>query len=192
MSFNMASYEAVASTEEDVLKAKQEGMAKAAEKQAKGQEFKVQKTADFKRAAQKAAKKFGNLKSIGMAVGLGLAAMTGVGAIAAGVMGGGGALLGGLAGKKAAKNELAGQDYFKGTQEGFKDSMDKSIAIDTIMGAVMGGIGGSGNVAGSGVKANVGNFAKSMFDPTKAAIMGGSKTLLDQVKNEDEFGATHL
>ena len=170
MSFNMAAYQNVANVEKENRDARQEAMKKAGENQAETQEFKVDKINEFQKAAEKASRKFGIGRLGGLAVGLGITALTG-GAAAPIMMGS--SFLGGLAGKSMAKTELAKSDYFKRTKESMKSTMTKGILSDTIMAGLMGGTIGKG--------ASFGEIGKTLVNPTKMGQVMGGKSMFDQV-----------
>jgi len=206
MAFNMSSYQSAASTDEDIRKTETEANKVAAEKQAKTQEFKLDKTVEFKNKAAKAQKTFGNWKSglgllggiIGMATGLGPLAMAAVSA--------GSTLVGGKIGKHNAEIEMGGR-WFKGNQRSAVDSMEKSIWQDTIMSGIMGAVAGSGEKLATGAKGthqsllkgaggkfkgsqlanmgtNVGRGFKALGG--KMGDIGVGKTILDQVGITDQ------
>jgi len=208
MAFNMSSYQSAASTDEEIRKTETEANKAAAEKQAKTQEFKLDKTVEFKDKAAKAQKTFGNWKSglgllggiIGMATGLGPLAMAAVSA--------GSTFLGGKIGKHNAEIEMGGR-WFKGNQRSAVDSMEKSIWQDTIMSGIMGGVAGGGTGGGvkegvksstwktlgskgawGGIKGGFGALGGKMGD------IGVGKTILDQVgvtgQDPDPYGLQGL
>lgn len=182
MSFNMAAYQNVANTERDVREAKQTAMAKAGEKQAETQEFKVDKVQEFKDQAEKASKRFGLGRLGGMIVGLGLTALTG-GAAAPLIMAAS-AGVGGAIGKGQAKKALK-SDYFKRSQDNIKTTMTKGIIGDTIMGALMGGVAGGGMKAGSTFGQNLVAGGKALVKPGNMGGVMGTKSLFDQVIGND-------
>ena len=182
MSFNMAAYQNVANTEKDVREAKQTAMAKAGEKQAETQEFKVDKIQEFKDQAEKASKRFGMGRLGGMIVGLGITALTG-GAAAPLIMGLSSAA-GGAIGKGQAKKAMT-SNYFKRSKDNIKTTMTKGIIGDTIMGALMGGVAGGGMKAGAGFGQNLVQGSKALVQPGAMGGVVGGKSLFDQVIGAD-------
>ena len=197
MAFNMSAYQDASNTEEDIRKTEIEANKTAAEKQAKTQEFKLDKTVEFRENAAKASKKFGDWKFGGGLAGLGMGLLFGANPLVMGALMAGGTYLGGKHGQKLATDQLGGR-WFKGNQEFAKQSMDKSITIDTIMSGIMGGL------AGGGIKeaGEVGKIGK--WGNIKAGIkgiagdlttIGGGKTILDTMgykKDDDPYGMQGL
>lgn len=158
MAFNMGSYQSAADTGRDIEESRQEAIGKAAEKQADTEKFKLDKSVEFRKKAEKAAKKFGSWKNLGMLAGV-IGMGFGLGPLALAALQGGGTLVGGMVGKKQAEKELGGGRWFKGNRKAMLEGMESSILQDTIMsgitGAVAGGMGG-GDVLGKGVQATSG------------------------------------
>ena len=204
MSFNMAAYQKVVNTEKDVREAKQKNMSKAGEKQAATQNFKVDKIAEFKAAAEEASSRFGLGRLGGMIMGIGLTALTG-GAAAPLIMAGSSAL-GGAIGAHNAKSALNDSNYFKRSKKSIQNTMTKGIIGDTIMAGLMGGVTagssaakGAGNLSQAGkgiggIKAgvqggnfmgNLGQIGKNIANPTNIGAITGGKSMFDQIIGND-------
>mgnify|MGYP003133404123 CR=1 FL=1 len=203
MSFNMAAYQNVVNTEKDVREAKQKNMSKAGEKQAATQNFKVDKIAEFKEAAEEASARFGLGRLGGMIMGIGLTALTG-GAAAPLIMAGSSAL-GGAIGAHNAKSAMKDSNYFKRSKDNITRTMTKGIIGDTIMAGLMGGITGgaeSGLAQGgeglskvgkgiqgtknfSGFMSNVKTIGTNIAKPANIGAITGGKSMFDQIIAND-------
>lgn len=184
MAFNMGAYQSAVTTNSDINENKMDALKSASENQAKTEEFKFDETMAFQKKAAKAAKKFGNFKSLGSLAGMaGAMLIPGIGPLLAAGIAAGGTAVGGYVGKNQAKKELDGR-FFKGNQEAALQSMDKSILTDSIMSGIMGGVG-AGAGGGTSTKAlELGGGRASTFFGNIAGTKGGlgmmgGKTLLD-------------
>ena len=203
MSFNMAAYQNVVNTEKDVREAKQRNMSKAGEKQAATQNFKVDKIAEFKKAAEEASARFGMGRLGGMIMGIGLTALTG-GAAAPLIMAASSAA-GGAIGAHNANKAFGDSRYFKRSKKSIQNTMTKGIIGDTIMAGLMGGVtagadmglakGGEGlKSIGAGVKStknlsgfmgNLKTIGTNIAKPANIGAITGGKSMFDQIIGND-------
>ena len=173
----------------DIEEEKQKGIAEAGEKQLKTEEFKIDKKIEYDKKAKKAAEKFGKWqKGLGTLASL-AAVASGAGAPLAAAMAGGGSMLGGVIGQKAAQKEMAGMDWLNKEQSDLFSGMRKSTGKKALTSAVMAGVTAHG--AGAG-----GTEAGAELSKTGAKSTGGFTSgtpASERINlNTGEFGASKV
>ena len=119
----------------------QEGIKQTEGKKIKGQEFVLDETKRYAEVQEDAGTIFSGVKKrYGLAATL-FALAVGAPVVAAAIIGGAGAYLGGKHAKGKAKEELDKSKFFKGQTADAMTAMDKQIMQDTIYGAVSAGAG---------------------------------------------------
>ena len=119
----------------------QEGIKQTEGKKIKGQEFVLDETKRYAEVQEDAGTIFSGVKKrYGLAASI-FALAVGAPVVAAAMIGGAGAYLGGKHAKGKAKEELDKSKFFKGQTADAMTAMDKQIMQDTIYGAVSAGAG---------------------------------------------------
>lgn len=172
-------YSQAVSTGRDIEEEKQKGIAEAGKKQLDTEEFKLDKKVEYDKKAKKAADKFGKWqKGLGTIASL-AAIATGVGAPLAAAMAGGGSMLGGVIGQKAAQKEMKGMNWLNKEQGDLFSGMRKSTGKKALTSAVMAGVTAHGAKAGEAGAMGVDESVQTVADAS-GRVGSTSQKIIEQ------------